>query len=64
MVKSLYEAPTEDCDLPTEKDGVRHFTAKLTPDVKFSMSEKQLDDLQWAKDFMDRYERKHVRLST
>lgn len=28
------------------------------PELK-PLSEAQLDTLQWAKDFMDRYERKH-----
>lgn len=44
-IKPLYEAPTED-------------SMKLLRDEEWSkFYEKELDALQWAKEFMDRYER-------
>lgn len=57
-IKSLYEAPIELHEIledykPEVIDAVRYKYAQTV------LSTKDEDNLQWAKDFMDGYERKH-----
>lgn len=60
MTKSLYGAPIEDKQHYPKLAQIQFNLKELYPEARWTkLTEIQLDTLQWAKEFMDGYERRN-----